>query len=179
MSRFLPVVSSLAVVLLAASALPGPARAQSFTDRARKDNPVVRPAADQAMAAAMAAAKADLPGFLAVADSPRPGQRGFAVKVGLRDPGGDTTEYFWLTPFAHRGEDFVGILNNTPRAVRSVQAGQRVAFRQADIVDWMFIDETGTMRGNRTACALLEGEGEASREQFRRAYGLDCTRNGL
>ncbi|MES2712542.1 MAG: DUF2314 domain-containing protein, partial [Pseudomonadota bacterium] len=68
---------------------------------------------------------------------------------------------------------------NTPRHVRGYREGQRLSFVQAEIVDWMFIDAEGRMRGNRTACVLLEQESVAAREEFRRAYGLDCARAAL
>jgi uncharacterized protein YegJ (DUF2314 family) len=78
---------------------------------------------------------------------------GFSVKIALLGNGGP--EFFWIHPFAHVGERFIGQIGNTPRLVKGLKFGDTVTFNTDDIVDWMFID-AGIMKGNYSARAILK-----------------------
>lgn len=148
-----------------------PAAAQSLTGKAERDELAFVSRNDPVMAAAMRKARASLPDFLATAAAPGASMKGFSVKVAVRE--GDKAEYFWIQPFERKDDRFSGRLNNTPRMVRSVKAGQTISFSEKEIVDWTYMDGT-TMKGNYTACALLASASPQERENFLKRFGLDC-----
>jgi len=112
-----------------------------------------------------------LDGFLARTRNPGANERDFAIKVAVRD--GRQVEYFWITDFVEEGGLFKGRLSNRPQFVRNVSAGQTVSFEKAQIADWMYFEGTA-MRGNFTACAMLQSRSSAERADFEKAYGLRC-----
>jgi uncharacterized protein YegJ (DUF2314 family) len=65
---------------------------------------------DPIMLAATQSARESLPGFLALARHPGPTMERFAVKIALLVDGGP--EFFWIYPFAHVGDLFIGQVNN-------------------------------------------------------------------
>lgn len=156
---------------VAASVNPDPARAQTITQKAERDELAIVAKADPTMARAMSKARQTLPDFLNVAAAPKPGMEGFAVKVAIRE--GDNAEYFWITPFTAKDGEFSGAINNTPREVHSVKLGQTITFDQSEIVDWIYIDGD-KMKGNYTACALLKSASKQEAEEFKKRFGLDC-----
>jgi uncharacterized protein YegJ (DUF2314 family) len=150
---------------------PKPAAAQTITQKAERDELAIVAKSDPAMAAAMSKARKTLPDFLSVAAAPKPGMEGFAVKVAIRE--GDKAEYFWITPFTDKDDEYSGAINNTPRLVRSVKLGQTITFHQPDIIDWMYMDGN-TMKGNYTACALLKSASKQEQGEFKKRFGLNC-----
>jgi uncharacterized protein YegJ (DUF2314 family) len=150
---------------------PRPAPAQTITQKAEHDELAIVAKKDPAMAKAMAKARQTLPDFLSIAAAPKPGMEGFAVKVAIRD--GDNVEYFWITPFTTKDGKFSGAINNKPRSVRSVKLGQTITFDQSEIVDWTYMDGD-KMKGNYTACALLQSASKQESEEFKQRFGLDC-----
>ena len=98
-----------------------------FLDRAKRDGIAYVEKNDAEMAAAMRKARESLPEFLELAQAPRPTMRGFAVKVAVSET--DHTEFFWITPFEQRNNQFTGQINNTPRLVKKVKLGQTIEFR--------------------------------------------------
>jgi len=164
-----PTVFATVIALLAASIVP--AAAEGILEKAKRDEVALVPRDDPEMAEAMRKARDALPGFLALARAPRSSMSGFAVKVAVRGPGTDN-EYFWIASFKEQDGRFTGRINNTPRMVRSVKAGQTFAFTEDEIVDWLYLDN-GKMKGNYTACVLLKREpGQA--EAFKKQFGLEC-----
>jgi uncharacterized protein YegJ (DUF2314 family) len=156
---------------LAAGLHPRPAHAQTITQNAEHDELAIVAKKDPAMAKAMTKARQTLPDFLSTAAAPKPGMEGFAVKVAIHD--GDNVEYFWITPFTSTDGKFSGEINNKPRSVRSVKLGQTITFEQSEIVDWTYMDGD-KMKGNYTACALLESASKQEAEEFKQRFGLDC-----
>jgi uncharacterized protein YegJ (DUF2314 family) len=154
---------------IAAAALP--ARAQTILDRAHRDELFLAPNEDPGMAAAMRKARTTLKDFLALASRPQPTMKGFAVKVAVRE--GKEAEYFWIAPFEPKGARFTGRINNTPRTVRHVKAGQTIEFSEQEIADWLYLDN-GKMKGNYTACVLIRNEPKDQQEAFKKRFGLDC-----
>ena len=144
----------------------------TLVDKASRDDIARVQKDDPDMAAAFRKARETLPEFLALARAPRPTATNLAVKIAI--PAGDSNEYFWLAPFEPRGGDkYAGRISNTPRLAKQVKLGQVVEFSEAEIVDWVYM-ENGKMRGNFTACALLKREPAEQVEAMKKQYGLSC-----
>ena len=158
----------LAAILLL---VDGPVAAQTALEKAARDELFLIPQGDPDMAAAVRKARASLPEFFAASQSPKPSMKNFSVKVGVRS--GTGHEFFWIRPFERKGNRFSGKLNNTPRAVSHLKAGDTITFGQNEIVDWTYSDD-GRMKGNFTACPLLKREPREQAQAFIRQYGLDC-----
>jgi uncharacterized protein YegJ (DUF2314 family) len=162
----------VALTIIFGASIPfTPVVGESVLDRARRDQIVMVPDDDPEMIAAMAKARATLGDFLALARAPQVSMSGFAVKVAVRD--GGNTEYFWITPFKEKDGGFTGMINNTPRTVKSVKFGQALAFSEKEIVDWLYVDG-GKMKGNYTACVLLKRERKADADAAKARFGLEC-----
>jgi len=151
----------------------GQAAAQTFMEKAERDELSFVRRDDPDMEAAKRAARATLQDFLTLARTPRPSTSGFAVKVAVRDR--SNVEYFWVIPFKQEGARFSGRIDNTPRLVKSVKLGQSFVFAEPDIVDWLYVDQ-GRMRGNYTACAILKREPPDQAEAAKKRFGLECER---
>jgi uncharacterized protein YegJ (DUF2314 family) len=95
---------------------------------------------------------------------------GFAVKIALRADNG--AEFFWIHPFAHVDEQFVGQLNNTPRSAVSLKMGDTVSFTKNEIIDWMYMD-AGKLKGNYSARAILKSVPPKDRKALLSRFGLD------
>jgi uncharacterized protein YegJ (DUF2314 family) len=149
------------------------AHAASLVERAGKDETVSVSDDDPAMRKAFAAARSTLDDFLSKLKSPPAGSGGFAVKVGIR--AGSDVEYMWIGHLAVDGERFSGRIDNEPRIVKTVKAGDTFAFAKADIVDWLYVDRPRRrMRGNYTACALLTREPPNEAAALKKRLGLTC-----
>ncbi len=104
----------------------------------------------QALQRAAEQARATLDDFLVKAKQRPAGTKAYALKVGIQEDRG--TEYFWIDEFSWSDGVFTGRINDEPRLVKSVVAGQTHRFKRSDIVDWMYIDEaSGRTVGNFTA----------------------------
>jgi uncharacterized protein YegJ (DUF2314 family) len=146
---------------------------ESVLDRAKRDEIVMVPDEDPAMAAAFKKARATLDDFLALAKNPPPHLRTIAVKVGLSDK--KETEYFWIVPFREESTGFAGQLNNEPRLVKTVKIGQEIRFTKKEIVDWMYVDTLKKkMEGNFTLCALLTRESRDEAAKMKKQMKIDC-----
>jgi uncharacterized protein YegJ (DUF2314 family) len=161
------------LVIAAALSLPlGEAAAQTTLEKANRDEVFNIPRGDPDMAAAVRQARATLPDFFALAQSPKPSMNGFSVKVGA-PYGTNNTEYLWIAPFERRGDKYVGRLNNTPRHVTHIKHGDVVSFGENEIVDWHYVED-GKMKGNFTTCVLMRREPRQQAEAFIKQRSLDC-----
>jgi uncharacterized protein YegJ (DUF2314 family) len=163
---FALILGAARAVGLTARTFAGDALAQ----KAERDELVILAMNDPVMAAAIYSARKTLPKFLALAKHPSPTLDGFAVKIAVLADNG--AEFFWIHPFAHVDERFVGQINNTPRSVENLKMGDTVTFVKNEIVDWMYMD-AGTMKGNYSARAILRSALPRDREAFKRRFGLD------
>ena len=119
------------------------------------------------------AARASLDGFLEKLKSPPTGTGGYAVKVGIRS--GTDIEYLWVGNLSIDGDRLSGRIDNAPRTVKTVKAGDTHGFARADIVDWLYIDRPRRrMHGNFTACALMTREPPKEAAALRKQLGLAC-----
>ena len=162
---------AIALSLLLAFSLAGTCRAQSFSDKARKDQIDVIPEGDPAMVAAVRKARATFAGFLEASRHPKPGTDAYAVKIGLGPAG--RQEFFWLSPFTVANDEVQGQLDNTPETIPGYKKGDTVKLPLSRVTDWMYIDN-GAMQGNYSACALLTHESASERAAFEREYGMSC-----
>jgi uncharacterized protein YegJ (DUF2314 family) len=164
-------VKRLAFALLMA-AYADEASAQTFMDKTKRDEGIRVSQGDADMAAAFRKAKATLKDFLEIVRADRPSVTSYSVKIALRE--GNVAEYVWISPFVERNGNFIGLVNSTLRAVRNVKSGQKITFRESEVVDWLY-RENGKMIGNFTVCALLKREPPEQAAAFRKEHGLDCS----
>lgn len=160
----------LAAFLFTVSA-GGHAAGQSILEKATRDEIARVPTGDADMDAAFRKARATLKEFLTLARNPRPSITNYAVKIGIPDR--DHREFFWISRFTQQDGRLVGRIDNTPRLVRNVREGERISFKESDVVDWLY-RENGKMFGNYTACALIKKEPPKQAEAFKKEYGLSC-----
>jgi uncharacterized protein YegJ (DUF2314 family) len=111
-----------------------------------------------------------LPGFLALAKRPGLTIDQFTVKIALLGDGGP--EFFWIYPFAHVGDRFIGQIHNTPLVLVGPKKGDTLTFGRHDIIDWMYMD-AGVMKGNYSARAILKTALPRDRAAFKRRFGLN------
>ena len=144
------------------------------------------PKGDREMAAAFAKARVGLDVFLDKLRHPPAGAEAFSVKVGLSDaangsgyaivnPGGGAgkVEYFWMVEIKETASGFSAAIGNGPEIVKSVREGQVIAFKRAQIADWMY-SEGGKIKGNYTMCPMLSRMSRSEAEEMRVKFGMDC-----
>lgn len=148
-----------------------PVCAQSIMEKTARDETVSIRSDDTEMRSAVAQAKSELQMFLSLAQAPRRDMKDFAVKVAIPS----TSEFLWLADIQRSGDRLLGYVANTPRTVTNLKLGDRLAFKQDDIVDWKY-NEGAVMKGNYTGCVLIRKESPEQQELFRKTYGLDCRR---
>jgi len=129
------------------------------------------PVEDPDMAAAKQKARETLPDFLVLAKTPRPTMEHLSLKIRIEK--GDQKEFFWVHPFEQKEGVFSGVVKSKPRFVRNVTYGQHIHFTEAEVADWLYI-ENGRMKGNYTACAVIKREPLEQQEAFKKRHGLDC-----
>lgn len=166
--------SPYSYVLVAGLAVLGtvsPSHGQSLVEKSKRDEIASVAKGDSDMEAAFRQARATLKDFLALVRTPRPSITSYAVKIGIPDR--DEVEYFWISRFVQKDGVLTGTIDNAPRLVRNVRQGERISFKESDVVDWLY-REDGRMIGNYTACALVKKEPKRQAEEFKRQYGLNC-----
>jgi uncharacterized protein YegJ (DUF2314 family) len=151
------------------------ASAQKILERAAKDELVFMNDEEPAMKKAFERASQTLDDFFVKANQSLPAHTGFALKVAISE--GRRTEYFWVSSFIRKVDgSFEGEIDNEPRIVKHVKAGQRYAFPRNRIVDWTYIDRgERRMVGNFTLCALLTKEPQQEAEATKKRFKLDCS----
>jgi uncharacterized protein YegJ (DUF2314 family) len=126
------------------------------------------------MQAAFKKAQATLDKFLADTTNPSSNVETITVKIGVRE--GKLTEYFWINPFERdaKGQSFSGTIDNVPRILKKARQDQKVMFKRADIVDWMYVEtKPRVMHGNYTTCVLAK-DSPRDLAALKKQYGLDC-----
>jgi uncharacterized protein YegJ (DUF2314 family) len=159
------------LVVLGCAAYLVSSRSETISDTARNDGIINVAKGDPDMTVAMGRARATLPEFFALMQSPAASMSGFSVKVGVSDRG--QTEFFWIEPFERKDDGFSGEINNRPRTVRNVTFGQTITFAESEIVDWMYMDGD-KMKGSFTTCAILTKEPRTDADVMLKRYGLSC-----
>ena len=155
-------LATLVTVLLLASA----ANAGQIKDRvvlANDDGPV--------MSAAIAKAQGSLDAFLATYAKPPAGADKFRLKVKITD--GNGSEHFWVMPFKQTKTGFLGTIAGQPQVVDSVENGQEISFKRADVSDWGYV-QNGKQKGSYTVCALFKTMPANVVKQYRDDHGFEC-----
>jgi uncharacterized protein YegJ (DUF2314 family) len=166
---------TITLILAAVAGLAGftmlTGRGQTVLEKAERGETISVRSDDAEMAAARRKARDTLPEFLALWRSPRSSTSKFSVKVAVRDQG--KVEYFWIMPFEQDNERFSGRLNNSPETVHNVKRGDKIAFAESEIVDWLYLDGD-RMKGNFTACALFRRVPRQEAEAAIKRFGMSC-----
>jgi|688.fasta_scaffold843633_2 uncharacterized protein YegJ (DUF2314 family) len=139
------------------SARAGAAAAQSVFPGAQSDE----------MTKAIARARLRLGFFWERVRANDPAETGYAVKVIAGDQHG--TEHIWLSRITLRGGRVLGMIDTSPRIVRSLRQGQIMDIRDDAIVDWMYF-ENGRIVGNETGRTMLRFLPPAEREKMMQLY---------
>ena len=95
----------------------------------------------------------------------------FKLKAIVRD--GKKLETFWITPFRAVGEDFEGVVANTPEIVGNVSLGETIRIPRAHVADWGYV-RNGRQVGSFTVCVLFRYMPPETADYFRRTNGFDC-----
>lgn len=153
------VLQSLALAgLLALGAAPLTATAQ--------DSSYIRiPNEDPEMTGARAKARATLPQFWDKMAKPGPEENNFSLKVGFPF-GTNNAEHMWLKDIERRDGKLFGTINNVPRDVKTVRAGQRVEIDEMRISDWMY-HRSGKIVGGHTIRPLIKRMPPADAARYR------------
>jgi len=151
----------LAIVLAAASVQAGQI----------KDRVVMANDEGPAMAAAISQAQASLDTFLATYAKPPAGADKFRLKVKITDENG--SEHFWVMPFKQTKTGFTGTIAGEPQVVDSVENGQEITFKRADVSDWGYV-LNGKQKGSFTVCALFKTMPAKVVKQYRDDHGFEC-----
>jgi uncharacterized protein YegJ (DUF2314 family) len=123
------------------------------------------PTADPAMNAAIAEAKATLPGFFQRLGKPQPGDEGFAVKIYFKTRTGDG-EHIWANKIEVAGNSVSATISNEPRDIAGLKAGQRLTVPMDRITDWMFM-RAGKIHGGQTIRAAIPTLPKAQADQYK------------
>ena len=109
---------------------------------------------DPEMNAAIVRARATLPTFWASYESPKPSEAGHSLKVRFSTPKGG--EHIWIGEVKKQPDGtLTGLFANEPRDMPGKRAGDKVAFGEADISDWMFM-RNGKIVGGETIKPTLK-----------------------
>ena len=171
MRRLSRVLATLAAPL-ALAGLTAPAAAQAddthVTDRDDHygvDRVIPVEDSDPQMSAAIAAAQATLPEWLAILADPPKGAEYVVFKYPL---GG--WEHIWVDNVRRQGDILVGTLANHP--VQEGHAyGERVLVPISEVSDWGWWDADGRAQGYRTMAVLFDRMEPAEAARYRRQMG--------
>ncbi|KYG97783.1 DUF2314 domain-containing protein [Bradyrhizobium sp. DOA1] len=133
---------------------------------AQDRSPIVTvPTADAEMNAAIERGRATLSTFWSSYGTPKPSEAGHALKVRFSTRKGG--EHIWVGDVKKQPDGtFSGLLANEPRDLPGKRAGDKVAFGEADISDWMFT-RNGKIVGGETIKPTLKSLPKADADAIR------------
>jgi uncharacterized protein YegJ (DUF2314 family) len=111
---------------------------------------------DEAVNAAMALARRNLPKFIARLTDPAYAHCDFSVKVRMSQ--GDIVEHIWMTDVRYDGALFHGMISNEPLDLEGIEMGAQASATADEISDWV-IWEGEELRGGFTV-RVLTGQGD-------------------
>ena len=129
------------------------------------DRVVEVPEADPQMAAAIAAAQATLPEWLAVLDNPPEGSDHVVFKFPL-----EGWEHVWVDNVRRQGDMLVGTIANHP-VQEGFDFGDRVMVPLSVVSDWGWWDASGRAQGYRTMAVLFDRLPADEAASYRRQMG--------
>jgi uncharacterized protein YegJ (DUF2314 family) len=167
------VVRLIGLLVIAVTALLcGPVGAQTAQEELGFDEIFALSKDDPDIKEAMREARAGFPNFFALAQSPKPSTRMFAVVVAI-SYGDNDIEYVWVVPLERKGDKYAGRLTRTPRAIKNINEGDVITFSENEVADWVYV-ENGTIKGIFTVCAFLRREPREEVEPIVRRSRMDC-----
>jgi uncharacterized protein YegJ (DUF2314 family) len=130
------------------------------------DDGIVNVAADDSeMNEAISAAQQSLNHFWSIYDNPKSGEEEFALKVKIEDKLGNV-EHFWTVDIKKEDGKILGVIDNDPVYVKTVEYGQEIEIPEKDISDWTYIKDNKTY-GGFTIRVLLDRIPKQEAEQIR------------
>lgn len=123
---------------------------------------------DAEMNAAHSKARSTLPAFWSAFENQSASEKNFALKVRFPVPGkADSGEHVWMLDVKRDGDGrYSGRLDNKPRFLPDYEIGQRLAFNEPMISDWMFT-RRGKIVGNESMRPLLARMPKEKADQLR------------
>lgn len=123
---------------------------------------------DPEMKKAMADARAHLPHFWQVMAEAKNGEEDFSIKIRITD--GKEVEYFWCNELKVEKGVVTAMIDNDPELVKTVESGQRIPVKEADIVDWFYMKHD-KMIGNYTSRPLMKSMNAEEKEFLKDKLG--------
>jgi len=120
---------------------------------------------DEAVAAAIARARRELPGVLVRYSAGEFLDAHFTVKVPIKEQ--QVTEHFWLSDTSFADGQFSGIIDSDPQYVTTLKRGDRWVASVEDVTDWMYLRDE-KIYGNYTLLPKMAAE-EAAKYRGRLA----------
>ena len=157
--------ASLAVLVICAGCGGAPSSPTSVVKRQGQPDMVYVGEDDPEMNKAIETAGRTVQTFIDALRSPKPGQKGFAIKKQFKE--GERGEHIWLTEVSYDGKLFHGTINNEPVNVKNVKLGEKASVAPSDISDWMYV-ENGTLVGGGTIRVLYNRESSEGKKKFQR-----------
>jgi uncharacterized protein YegJ (DUF2314 family) len=117
---------------------------------------------------AKAEAQATFEDFRTRVQKPETGDRGFQVKVEVKDENG--TELVWINDLKLDAEPYSGAVASEPNVVKNMKWKDGHTFSKGDVCDWMYWTG-GTVRGNYMARAALKSMPADQAERMRKKMG--------
>ena len=126
---------------------------------------------DPEMLEAVQQARESVDDFIQALNENEDEQTGFAVKRKFTQ--GDQVEYMWLTDVRYKDGIFDGQLDNDPRDLTNVQAGERFQVNKEEIWDWIIFTEDGMVGGYSVKLLLKRQREEKMRGIEFQAFEAD------
>lgn len=124
---------------------------------------------DPGMAQAIAQARGTISDFLSALQSPKGNQSGFAVKYPFG--GNSATEHMWVSEVSYDGSVLRGVLNNHPKDLQRLKAGQPVEVSPAHISDWMYVED-GRLVGGYTLRVMVRSYSAEEKRALEESLGF-------
>jgi uncharacterized protein YegJ (DUF2314 family) len=133
----------------------------------RRRDIVHLPAEHPEMAKAVADARASLPEFRRLLESPEADMDNFAIKAEFQACNG--TEHCWIEDLQIKGTGFSGKLANHPQQL-GLALGTAVEITEDRITDWAY-SKNGVYQGHFTTRILLPRMSKRMRQRVEKIYG--------
>jgi uncharacterized protein YegJ (DUF2314 family) len=127
------------------------------------------PAVDEDFKTAVDQAHQTLDVFICNLQSPQSNQSLFALKVHFDYPDG-TSEEIWVDDVYYQAGQFQGVLFDASSKNLGFKSGDRVKIPEADILDWMFIEDN-VLVGGYTIRLAFERMSPAEQKAFLKDAG--------
>jgi uncharacterized protein YegJ (DUF2314 family) len=155
-------------IFLALALLTAPVAAQAQEGDPGHDKIFDIARGNPAIGAAIARARAELPGFFARVAAPGAGESYFLIKYDLIPEA--PRELIWAEVVSRADGVTVARLVNNPRDPR-FRRGQEVRVPDAEVIDWSYVEDRQTVIGAYTTRALLTTMTPQEAARTRAAHG--------